>query len=119
MTPTQLQQLVIEALEDLKAIDIVTLDVRGLTSITDYMVICSGSSNRHVNALADSVIEKSKEHNIAPLGIEGKELGEWALLDLNDVIVHIMQPKVREFYALEKLWDESSIGNTETLKSKR
>ena len=103
-----LQQIVVKALEDLKAQEIVTLKVSHLTSITDYMVICSGSSNRHVNSLATQVLEKTKEQGFLPLGVEGQEQGEWALIDLGEVVVHIMQPKIREFYALEKLWGEPS-----------
>lgn len=104
MTSAQLAKLVITALEELKAMDIVTLDVRQLTSITDIMIIASGRSDRQVRALADKVIEAAKENNVVPLGIEGKQQGEWILVDLGDVIVHIMHPSARLYYQLEKLW---------------
>ena len=104
MNPDQLQQLVITALEDLKAIDIRVLDVRELTSITDYMVICSGTSNRHVKSIANSVITSSKANDIQPLGIEGETDSEWILIDLGDILVHVMQSKARERYDLESLW---------------
>lgn len=104
MQSKQLLQLIIDTLEDLKADNIVTLEVSKLTSITDYMLICSANSKRHVISLADRIVEKAKEHKVSPLGSEGKEQGEWALIDLGDVIVHIMLPETREFYALEKIW---------------
>lgn len=104
MNSEQLSDLVIGALEDLKARDIVRLDVRKLTTVTDYMVIASGTSNRHVKALADAVAEKSTEAGHRPIGIEGTEGSEWVLLDLQDTLVHVMLPRVREFYNLEKLW---------------
>lgn len=107
MHAESLKKLVVGALEDLKALDLIVLDVKLQTHITDYMIICSGSSNRHVSSLADSVIEKAKQQNVYILGIEGKEQGEWTLIDLGDVVVHIMQPHIRNFYALEKLWGES------------
>ena len=81
------------------------LDVRGKSSITDMMVVASGTSDRQVKALADSVIEKVKQHDMAPLGVEGQQAGEWIVVDLVDVVVHIMLPQVRDFYNLEKLWD--------------
>jgi ribosome-associated protein len=103
-----LKQLVVEALEDVKGIDIRALDVSDKTSITDVMVIASGNSNRQVKALADSVIEHCKKAGISIYGSEGIDSGEWALVDLGDIVVHIMQPSVRDFYNLEKLWGEES-----------
>jgi len=96
--------LVIDALEDVKGVDIKSLDLRNKTSVTDVMVICSGTSSRHVKSLADNVIKKSKEAGSPPLGIEGEKAAEWVLVDLGDVVVHIMMPEVREFYQLERLW---------------
>lgn len=99
-----LVQLVVNALEDVKGTDITTIDVRGKTSVTDYMVIASGSSSRHVKSLAENVLEKVKEQGVRPLGSEGLDGGEWALLDLGDVVVHVMQVPTRQFYDLERLW---------------
>jgi ribosome-associated protein len=104
MNSEQLCDLVIEALEELKAIDIVRLDVRDLTTVTDYMIVASGTSNRHVKALVDAVAEKAREAGHRPAGMEGEEGSEWVLLDLQDTLVHVMLPRVREFYNLEKLW---------------
>lgn len=104
MNSEQLSDLVIDALEEVKARDIVKLDVRKLTTVTDYMIVASGTSNRHVKALADAVAEKSREAGQRPIGIEGTEGSEWVLLDLQDTLVHVMLPRVREFYNLEKLW---------------
>ena len=100
-----LQSVVVEALEDMKAVNVKVLDVRGLTDITDTMVIASGTSDRHVRSVADRVIEKAREAGARPFGVEGERDGEWVLVDLPDVLVHIMLPRVREFYGLEKLWD--------------
>jgi len=102
---SEFKQLAEEALNDLKATDIVALDVKGFASITDYMLIASGRSNRHVRSIADSVIEKAKEVGQPVLGVEGREYGEWVLVDLGDVVVHVMQPRARDFYKLENLWD--------------
>lgn len=104
MQTEQLVELVIAALEDLKAQGIVSIDVRDKTSITDVMVIATGSSSRQVKALADNVLEKAKEQGIRPVGSEGLEGGEWGLIDLGNVVVHVMQPATREFYDLERLW---------------
>jgi ribosome-associated protein len=104
MNSEKLSSLIVEALEDVKAKDIVKLDVRNMTTVTDYMIVASGTSNRHVKALIDNVAEKAKEAGCRPIGIEGEEGGEWILLDLQDALVHVMLPKVREFYNLEKLW---------------
>ncbi len=107
MNSEQLSELVINALEEVKAHDIVKLDVRKLTTVTDYMIVASGTSNRHVKALADAVSEKSREAGHKPAGVEGAEGSVWVLLDLQDALVHVMLPRVREFYNLEKLWSLS------------
>jgi len=104
MNSEQLSELVVDALEEVKGQDIVRLDVRDLTTVTDYMVVASGTSNRHVRALAEAVAEKSKAAGHRPIGVEGEEGSEWVLLDLGDTLVHVMLPRVREFYNLEKLW---------------
>lgn len=92
-------------MEDMKAVNIVTLDVRGVTDVADAMVIASGNSDRHVRAISDRVREFAKQAGYRPMGVEGQRDGEWVLVDLNDVIVHVMLPRVREFYRLESLWD--------------
>ena len=107
MNSEQLSQLVVDALEEVKGKDIVRLNVRDLTTVTDYMVVASGTSNRHVNALADAVAEKSKAAGHRPVGIEGESGSEWVLLDLGDTLGHVKLPRVREFYNLEKLWSLS------------
>ncbi|MGJ8524645.1 Ribosomal silencing factor RsfS [Halomonadaceae bacterium LMG 33818] len=98
--------LVIDALEELKAQDIVQLDVAELTSVTDVMVVASGTSSRHVNAVANNVVEKLKGSGIQPLGVEGRDGSEWVLVDAGDVVVHIMIPETRKLYDLEKLWSD-------------
>jgi ribosome-associated protein len=89
----------------MKALDVRVLDVRGLTDITDCMVIASGTSDRHVRSVAQRVVEKAKEAGFRPHGLEGEQDGDWVLIDLSEMIVHVMLPRVREFYGLEKLWD--------------
>ena len=107
MNVEQLTALVVESLENMKAKDIRCLDVTGLSSFTDTMVICSGTSNRQVKAIADSVMMDAKKEGVTVIGVEGQDAAEWVLVDLGDVIVHVMQPAVRDFYQLEKLWDPS------------
>jgi len=104
MTIDELKQLVINALEDLKAEDITVLDVRDKTTVTDWLVIATGSSSRHVKSIANNVAVEAKEAGKPPLGIEGENDGEWVLVDLGDIIVHVMQHQVREYYDLESLW---------------
>lgn len=99
-----LHLLIVAALEERKAHDVVTLDVRSITTITDYMIIASGTSDRHVKSMADFVVQSAREAGIRASGIEGAERGEWVLVDLGAAIVHVMLPRVREFYNLEKLW---------------
>ncbi|MBT8128962.1 MAG: ribosome silencing factor [Gammaproteobacteria bacterium] len=104
MTVEELRALVINALEDLKAENIVELDVRDKTDVTDYIIVASGNSSRHVKAIANNVVMDAKQADHPPLGVEGETEGEWMLVDLADVVVHVMQPQVREFYDLENLW---------------
>jgi ribosome-associated protein len=92
------------AVEELKAKDVVEIDVRGKTSVTDHLVIVSGTSTRHVKSIADEVVRHAKRLDVMPLGVEGEREAEWVLVDLGDVVVHVMLPRVREFYALERLW---------------
>ncbi len=100
----QLLNTVINALEDLKAHDIKVLNVKTVSHFTDIMVIASANSRRQVAALSQHVIEKAKAFGHQPLGEEGRDVGEWSLVDLGDIVVHIMQPEIRDFYQLEKLW---------------
>ncbi|MFN3785805.1 MAG: ribosome silencing factor [Thiothrix sp.] len=101
----KLQQLVTEKLDAMKAQDIKCIDVRGKSSITDMLIIATGNSIRHVKSLAQSVELAAKEAGVIPLGIEGEDVGEWVLLDLNDIILHVMLQSTRDFYNLEKLWE--------------
>ena len=103
--PTEtLLKTVRDATEELKAKDVVEIDVRGKSSVTDYMVIASGTSTRHVKSIADEVMKFANRLDVQPLGVEGEREAEWVLVDLGDVVVHVMLPRVREFYALERLW---------------
>jgi ribosome-associated protein len=103
-TNEQLRLRVVAALEDLKAKDVREIDVRGKTSIADILFIASGTSARHVKSIADEVIKFAKEAGVMPLGVEGQTEAEWVLVDLGDIIVHVMMPRIREFYGLERLW---------------
>ena len=100
-----LKSVILGALDDMKALEVKVLDVRGLTDIADYMVIASGTSDRHVRSVAQRVVEKTKEAGYRPHGCEGLKDADWVLIDLHEMIVHVMLPRVREFYGLEKLWD--------------
>ncbi len=110
MNSEQLGDFVVAALDDGKGQNIIKLDVRRMTSVTDFMVVASGTSSRHVQALIEDVSQRAKEADHRPIGVEGEEGGEWVLLDLSDVLVHVMLPKVRQFYNLEKLWSFGSSG---------
>ena len=100
----ELKAIVVAALEELKAVDLKVLDVRRIASFTDLMIIASGTSSRHVRALADKVIERCKAAGVRPLGLEGERDAEWILVDLGDIVVHVMSPAMRDYYNLEKLW---------------
>ncbi|MDN3517325.1 ribosome silencing factor [Aquisalimonas lutea] len=100
----ELRDVVLTALENMKAVDPVVLDVRGKTGITDVMVVASGNSGRHVKAIADRVVEDAKTYRMRPLGVEGEDSAEWVLVDLGDVVVHVMVPKMRDLYRLERIW---------------
>jgi ribosome-associated protein len=102
---SSLQQTVTSALDDMKAVNVRVLDVRTLTDIVDTMVIASGNSDRHVRSIAERVVEKARAAGFRSLGTEGEREGEWVLVDLQDILVHVMLPRVREFYGLELLWD--------------
>jgi len=100
----ELKQFVIDKIEDVKGRDIIDLDVKGKSTVTDSMLVCSGNSKRHVVSIAKNVIQESKHAGMAPLNVEGEDLGEWVLVDFGDVVVHVMQDETRDFYQLEKLW---------------
>lgn len=111
VTTATLRKSVIDALEELKAKDVREIDVRGKTSIADLLVIASGTSARHVKSIADEVSKFAKKAGVMPLGVEGEQEGEWVLVDLGDVIVHVMLPRIREFYGLERLWTVGDHGH--------
>jgi ribosome-associated protein len=104
--PQTLLRIVNAALDDMKAVNVKVMDVRPLTDITDIVVIASGNSDRHVKAIADRVVQLAKQNDFRPIGVEGAREGEWVLVDLNDLVCHVMLPRVREFYGLEKLWED-------------
>ncbi len=109
MKVNELTTLVLDALNDLKAVDVRVLDVRDKTNVTDVMVVATGTSARHVKSLANNVVVKAKEKGETPIGVEGEDVGEWVLVDLADVVVHVLQAEVRDFYQLEKLWEAEPV----------
>lgn len=104
MKPEKLQNLARKALEEIKGQDIASLDIRKLTTIADYMLVVTATSSRHARSMADELIKRCKEAGIPPRSVEGQEQGEWVLIDLGDVIVHVMQAATRKLYDLESLW---------------
>ncbi|MCG6975631.1 MAG: ribosome silencing factor [Acidiferrobacterales bacterium] len=108
MTPEEIQQRIVTALEDAKALDIRAIDVRNITDVTDYMVIASGTSSRHVKSVADKVASILRDAGCKAIGREGEDLAEWVLVDFGDVILHVMQPATRDLYQLEKLWEHGA-----------
>lgn len=104
MQGEKIVEIVIDALEDMKAVDVKTMDVKDQSNVTDYMIIASGTSRRHVKSIADNVATTLKDNGLQPKGTEGADAAEWVLVDLGDVVVHVMMPDTRDFYDLEKLW---------------
>jgi len=104
MEVEKLKEIVLDALDDLKAKDAKVIDVRSHSNVTDLMVIATGTSSRQVKSLAQNVAFKAKENGCAPLGVEGEDAGEWVLVDLGDIVVHVMLEPIRQFYQLERLW---------------
>ena len=104
LSAEELKNVVVDALDEVKGVDIRVLDVREKSSFADLMVIATGTSDRHVKALAGKVQEKCREAGERPIGVEGEREGQWVLIDLTDVVVHVMTAQTRDFYNLEKLW---------------
>jgi len=105
MKTDTLQKIALDALEDLKGINITAINVRELTSVTDVMIICTGRSTRHVKSLAENVVKEAKKHHASYIRMEGQREGEWVIVDLNDIVVHVMLAETRELYKLEDLWE--------------
>lgn len=114
MQTEKLKDIVIDALDDLKATDVVVIDVRDKSTITDLMIVATGTSSRQVKGIADHVSVKAKEGGFPRIGIEGDDVGEWVLVDLGDVVVHVMQARIREFYQLERLWEMPAVDSPES-----
>ena len=107
LSSSQLHELVLSTLEEFKALDVKSVDVTGRNPLTDHFVIASGTSTRHVKSMADKLMQVTKANGLKPLGVEGEREAQWILVDLNDIIVHLMLPQARAFYNLEKLWEAS------------
>ena len=107
-TTETLQQLVQDALEDMKAQDIISLNLEGVSGFTDRMMFASGTSNRHVKSIAQNVVEALKKSGVAVMGVEGEDVGDWVLVDLGDIVLHVMLPETRDFYDIERLWREQA-----------
>jgi len=108
VTTEALQQLVQDALEELKAQDIITLNLEGVSGFTDRMMFASGTSNRHVKSIAQNVVESLKKSGISVMGMEGEDVGDWVLVDVGDIVLHVMLPETRDFYDIERLWREQT-----------
>lgn len=102
----ELKDAIVTAIDDMKGEEIAILDVRGMTDITDYMIIANGNSDRHVRAIADKLVGTLRDRGLKPSGVEGEQTGEWILVDYGDIVVHVMRPQTRSFYDLEKLWSK-------------
>jgi len=113
-----LKALTLEAIEDVKAFDIKMIDVQGRNSLTDVLIFASARSDRQAKAIANNIIEKSKQAGVQPVGVEGMQTGDWVLVDLGDIVVHVMLPQVRDFYNIEKLWDIDKPSETTESSSK-
>ena len=112
MQGQELYDFIVDKLDDSKAENIQVLDVVGKSTITDCMIVCSGTSSRHVNAIADRIVLDAKQAKLNYLSMQGKDTGEWVLVDLGDVIIHVMQDETRDFYQLEQLWGGPTVGTT-------
>ncbi len=113
MSKESLKAIVVDALEDIKALDILEMDIRKKTTFADYMVLASGTSNRHLQAIVNNVSEKAKAAGFEVLGREGEAGSEWVLIDLGDIVVHVMTPETRAYYDLERLWQGSRPSDTD------